>query len=200
MRTTKTFSFIVFFSYLALTGCGNDKNADVLPSGCSSIGAYAIRVLESNLSCLPTNGFTNAENALGAPDAGKSGDGHLQFHGFVSLGANGSVVLFMGACIQDLPGADLRVYQSVSREAVEVQVSQNVDGPFVSLGMKDCVDPPPSFSGFCEFDLAGSGLNNVRIVKVIDREAFTFPGAACDNTGPSPGADIDAVQVVHIGG
>lgn len=124
----------------------------------------------------------------------------MQFHGFVSLGVNGSVVLFMGSCIQDLPGADLTVYQSVSREAVEVQVSQSVDGPFVSLGMKDCVDPPPLFSGFCEFDLAGSGLNNVRIVKVIDREVFSFPDAACDNAGPSPGADIDAVQVVHIGG
>lgn len=200
MRTKKIILLISCFSYLTLAGCGDDnQNSPVLPSGCSSTGPYAIKVLQANLACLPTNGFTNADNALGAPDAGTTGPGHLEFHGFVSLGVNGSVTLFMGSCIQDQAGSDLRVYQSVSREAVEVQVSQTADGPFVSLGMKDCVDSFPFFSGFCEFDLAGSGMNNVRVVRIFDREVFTFPGAACDNTGPSPGADIDAVEVVHIG-
>jgi hypothetical protein len=201
MRTKKIFGPLLFICYLFLTSCGDeDSNSPVLPGGCTSTSPYAIQVLQTNLACLPTNGFTNAENALGPPDAGTTGPGHLEFHGFVSLGVNGSVTLFMGSCIQDQAGPDLRVYQSVSREAVEVQVSQSADGPFVSLGMKDCVDSAPFFSGFCEFDLAGSGMNNVRIVRVFDREVFTFPGAACDNTGPSPGADIDAVQVVHIGG
>jgi hypothetical protein len=177
----------------------NKKSNDVLPSGCSSNGVFGLRIISSDIHCLPTNGFTNAENALGAPDAGATGECKLQFKGFVSLGINGSIIVFMGSCVQDLPGADLRVYQSVSREAVEVQVSQNPDGPFVSLGTKDCVDPPPFFHGFCEFDLAGSGLTNVRVVKVIDREQITFPGAECDNVGPSPGADIDAIEVVHPG-
>ena len=185
---------------LVIAACGNDENEPSLPSGCSgSNGVYATEVVSTNLGCIPTNAFTNADELLGAPNASATGPGKTEYQGFVSLGVNGSVTAFMGSCIQDLPGADIRVYQSVSREAVEVQVSQSEDGPFVSLGFEDCNDTPPFFQGFCEFDLAGSGLSNVRFVRVIDRETITFPGAECDNTGMSPGADVDAIQVVHPG-
>jgi hypothetical protein len=186
---------------LLVAACGDDDNSEPsLPSGCSgSNGVYASEVVNTNLGCIPTNAFTSADELLGAPNASATGPGKTQYQGFVSLGVNGSVTVFMGSCIQDLPGDDIRVYQSVSREAVEVQVSQNQDGPFVSLGFKDCNDPPPFFQGFCDFDLAGSGLTSVRFVRVIDRETITFPGAECDNTGMSPGADVDAIQVLHPG-
>jgi hypothetical protein len=191
--------FLILIALL-IVSCGDDNNEPSLPSGCSgSNGVYATEVVSTNLGCIPTNAFTNADELLGAPNASATGPGKTEYQGFVSLGVNGSVTAFMGSCIQDLPGADIRVYQSVSREAVEVQVSQSKDGPFVSLGFEDCNDPPPFFQGFCEFDLAGSGLNNVRFVRVIDRETITFPGAECDNTGMSPGADVDAIQVVHPG-
>lgn len=180
------------------SACGDDSNpAMTLPGGCQSQGVYAIAALQANLTCLPTNGFTNLEEALGPPNAAKPGEGKLEFTGFLSLGVNGSTTFYMGSCIQDLPGPDVRVYQSVSMEAVEVQVSQNENGPFVSLGTQPCIDGNPNFTGFCEFDLAGSGLTDIRIVKVIDREITVFPNAACDNAGPSPGADIDAIEVIH---
>jgi hypothetical protein len=195
----KRFVFLLLMTLL-IASCGDDENEPSLPSGCSgSSGVYASEVVATNLGCIPTNGFTNADELLGAPNASITGPGKTEYQGFVSLGVNGNVTVFMGSCIQDLPGADIRVYQSVSREAVEVQVSQSKDGPFVSLGFEDCNDPPPFFQGFCEFDLAGSGLNSARFVRVIDRETITFPGAECDNTGMSPGADVDAIQVVHPG-
>ena len=184
---------------LIVAACGNDDEGEPsLPSGCSgSNGVYASEVVDTNFGCVATNAFTNADELLGAPNASTTGPGKTEYQGFASLGVNGSVTVFMGSCIQDLPGADIRVYQSVSREGVEVQVSQSKDGPFVSLGFVNCNDPPPFFQGFCDFDLTGSGLNSVRFVRVIDRETITFPGSECDNTGLSPGADIDAIQVLH---
>jgi hypothetical protein len=186
---------------IILAGCDGDDDditSAPLPGGClQSSGVYATQVVASNLGCKTTNAFQEVEEALGAPDSSASGPGVTQLEGIVSLGINGSITLFMGSCIQDLPGSDLRVFQVISREAVEVQVSENPDGPFVSLGVTACNDPPPYFDGFCEFDLAGSGLNQVRFVRIIDREVLIFPTAECDNTGVSPGADIDAVQVLH---
>lgn len=189
------------FITLFVAACGNDESTELmLPSGCSgSTGAYASEVLNTNIGCIPTNAFIDAEQLLGAPNASLTGTGKTQYQGFVSLGVNGNVTVFMGSCIEDLAGADVRVFQSVSREALEVQVAQSMDGPFVSLGFQDCDDPAPFFQGFCDFDLAGSGLNRIRVVRVIDRESITFPGAECDNVGMSPGADIDAIQVLHPG-
>jgi len=182
---------IVISIGLLLARCDEDSNpAQNLPTGCQAQGVHAIAVLDSELTCTPTNAYHDTSQALGPPDGGSTGPGRLEFTGFVSLGVDGFVTLYMGSCIQDLAGADLRVFQSVSFEAVEVQVSANEDGPFVSLGAKDC-------DGSCDFDLAGSGLNNVRVVRVIDREKMSFGDARCDNAGPSPGADLDSVQVLH---
>jgi hypothetical protein len=191
--------FIFIFSFFVIR-CGNDSTSTpTLPSGCSSQGVYAIAVLDASLACLPTNAFTDVNNALGPPDAGVTGPGKNEFKGFVSLGINGGITLYMGSCIQDLPGPDIRVYQTVSTEAVEVQVAQSQNGPYISLGMKDCGTSQTVFSNSCDFDLAGSGLSNIRYLKVFDREVFTFPGVACDNAGSSPGADLDAVEVLHPG-
>lgn len=197
-RTRRAILFAVLIPVLFLHSCGGSEDMPTLPSGCTSPnGVYAYRVLSTDLQCLPVNAFTDAQQVLGPPDAGTTGPGKTQFHGFLSPGINGSVTVFMGSCAQDLPGPDIRVYQSIAREAVEVQVSQVAEGPFVSLGTKACNDPPPFFHGFCEFDLAGSGLQTARVVRVIDREQAVYPGAACDNAGVSPGADIDAIEVVH---
>jgi len=187
------FGTLLFFS----AQCGDESSTPTLPTACQPQGVNAISVLDSALACIPTNAFADPSNALGPPDAASTGPGKNDFKGFVSLGINGMVTLYMGSCIQDLPGPDLRVFQSVSSEAVEVQVSQNQNGPFVSLGMKNCGDPGSTYSNSCDFDLAGSGLSNVRVIRVFDREVFTFPGVACDNAGSSPGADLDAVEVLH---
>jgi len=195
----RALSFLLAISASALIMSCNDDNSTTptLPAGCQSQGVFAIGVVQTDFHCLPTNAYVDPTQALGPNNARKDGDGKLEFRGFTSLGIDGSMTLYMGSCIQDLPGDDLRVFQSVSTEGLEVLVSQNMDGPFVSLGIKECTDGPPIFTGSCGFDLAGSGLNNVRVVKIIDREAVFFQGAQCDNAGPSPGADIDAVEVIH---
>jgi hypothetical protein len=185
-------TIVLFLSVLvvcfSIMNCNDDEvSTPALPTGCASPqGVYAIQVIENGIRCLPTNAFTDANEVLGAPDFHITGPGRTQFEGFASLGILGNVEVFMGSCIQDQPGADLRVYQSVSEESVEVLVSQNAGGPFVSLGQQPCRDQ-------CDFDLAGSGLNNVRVVRVQD----TVTDFLCDQDGLSPGADIDAVQVLH---
>lgn len=183
---------LLILSVLLMTvtamNCGDDESSPTLPTGCVSQGVYAIEVTQNNLQCLPTNAFTDTNQILGAPNFRQTGPGKTQYEGFLSLGVLGSVDVFMGSCIQDQPGPDLRVFQAVSEEAVEVFVSQNINGPFVSLGQQACPDQ-------CDFDLAGTGLNNVRVVRVQDSET----NFQCDNVGLSPGADIDAVQVLHPG-
>jgi hypothetical protein len=193
----KKLAFLILCLFIA--ACGDDEvTTEPLPSGCSGgNGVFATRVIESNIGCLATNAFTDPEEVLDGPDASATGPGRSQYQGFLSLGLNGSVTVFMGSCIEDLAGNDIRVFQSVSREAVEVQASASENGPFVSLGVKDCNDPPPFFQGFCDFDLSGSGLNRIRFLRIIDRETITFPDSLCDNTGQSPGADVDAIQNLH---
>jgi hypothetical protein len=161
-----------------------------LPTGCQAQGVHALAVLDSQISCGPTNAFKDLNEVLGPPDGTSTGDGKLELDGFASLGIEGSITLFMGSCIQDLTGADVRVYQTVASESVEVFVSAHQDGPFTSLGTLPC-------DGFCDFDLAGSGLSSIRVVQVVDRARTQFLGAECDNVGPSPGADLDAVEVLH---
>lgn len=186
---------------VSFTRCNNDESSptSTLPSGCQSQGVYAISVLQSNVSCLATNAFTDAEELIGAPDAAATGPDKTEFTGFVSLGIDGSISVYMGSCVQDLAGPDIRVYQSVAAEAVEVQVSQNTNGPFVSLGIQECGKSTPFFSKACDFNLTGSGLSNVRVIKVIDQSRNQAAISNCDNVGLSPGADIDAVEVLHPG-
>ncbi len=174
-----------------LSNCDEESNpTQTLPTGCQAQGVYALAVLESDIACSPTNAFMDTSEALGGPDGRSTGNGKLEFDGFVSLGVEGSITLFMGSCIQDLAGPDLRAFQTVSDESIEVLVSESENGPFTSLGAQPCDD-------FCDFDLAGSGLNNVRVVRILDRAHSQFLAARCDNVGPSPGADLDSVQVLH---
>lgn len=182
--------FLCLFTLsVALISCDDNSSPTMdLPTGCTSQGVYAIQILVSDIACLPTNAFTDANEINGAPNFVITGPGKTQYQGIASLGIQGNVVAYMGSCIQDLPGADLRVYQAVSDEPVEVLVSASNTGPFVSLGQQPC-------NGQCDFDLAGSGLNNVRVVKLQDVET----NFQCDNTGLTPGADIDAIQVLHPG-
>ena len=184
------FTFVLLLAFL-LSYCDEDDDpTETLPTGCQTQGVHAIAVLESNIACTATNAFRDGTEALGPPDGRSTGDGKLEFDGFVSLGVDGAITLYMGSCIQDLAGPDLRTFQTVASEAVEVLVSQDQNGPFTSLGTQPCDQS-------CDFDLAGSGLSNIRVVRVVDKARTQFFAAECDNVGPSPGADLDAVQVLH---
>ena len=132
-------------------------------------------------------------SVLGPPDARGTSD--ATYSGILSLGQDGYVTVDMGVCITDLEGPDLRVFQYIGNEAVGVDVSGSPDGPWVDLGVKPCGDGGlPVSSNHCDFDLAGSGLKTARYVRVSDGENFP-----CEKAGTrSEGADIDAIQALHI--
>ncbi len=134
-------------------------------------------------------------SVLGPPDAAGSSD--ATYSGILSLGQDGHVVVDMGVCIGDRPGDDLRVYQYIQSEPVEVMVSGSPDGPWAPLGTKPCGDGGIAAyrSNHCDFDLGASGLKAARYVWVGDGENYP-----CERAGTrSEGADIDAVEVLHPG-
>ncbi len=101
-----------------------------------------------------------------------------------SLGVSGYAAFEFGEAtpILDGPGNDLRVVEKGDDEGYAVLVAQEWTGPWQSLG---------NGSGTQEFDLAGSGLDEAYYVLVRD----DGDGA---NTGPAPGADIDAIEVFPV--
>jgi len=135
----------------------------------------------------------NPAAVLGPPDARGSSDS--TYSGILSLGEDGYVTVDMGVCISDQEGPDLRVFQYVQFEGVGVDVSGSPNGPWVDLGTRPCGDGGTGDnSNHCDFDLAGTGLRTARYVRVSDAESFP-----CERAGTrSEGADIDAVQALHV--
>ena len=96
----------------------------------------------------------------------------------------------------DQPGDDVRVYQSVSSEPVTLYAASNPAGPWVLIAYREyCGDRSASgiFSNHCDFDLASAGIEETRYLKVEDGELYPCPGDTV-----TEGADIDAVQVLHL--
>ena len=132
-------------------------------------------------------------SVLGPPDARGSSD--ETYSGILSLGEDGYVTVDMGVCIADQAGPDVRVFQYVQFEGVGVDVSGSPDGPWTDLGTQPCGDGGTGDrSNHCDFDLAGTGLKAVRYVRVSDGERYP-----CERAGTrSEGADVDAVQALHV--
>lgn len=158
---------------------------------------WAASVVEAWIpaSSLAQNIYNNPEEALGPANAG--GRGPSGFTGFVSLGFGGHVTVDLGGCIADQPGNDLRIWQAVSGEPLSVYVSAAPEGPFTLLPpfFQECGTRHPNGGsrGYCEFDLAGSNVPQVRYVRVEDAEIYPCP---CGT--PSEGADLDAVQALSV--
>ncbi len=55
------------------------------------------------------------------------------------------------------------------------------------------MSPATAPKGYCEFDLASSGVTRARYVRVEDAELYPCP---CGT--PSEGADLDAVQALSV--
>lgn len=158
---------------------------------------YAVRLVESNLTCGIYNSYQDATEALGQPNAFPIGVD--SYRGFVSLGIDGWIVVEMGRCIRNLSGSDLMVYQTVSYEGVGVAVAETPDGPWHWLGIRRCDEHTPYYSFACYFDLTHDEVTPwARYVKVYDFMRTTMPEwAVCELDPPHPGADIDAVEVIH---
>jgi hypothetical protein len=139
---------------------------------------------------LDYNIYNDPQLALGPPDA--AGFGPESYTGFVSLGFGGRVTLDLGGCLRDRPGNDLRVFQAVSSEPVNVYVSASPDGPFTLLeGRKRCGERINAVQGYCDFDFADGRVTEARYVRVEDGEIFPCPGGT-----RTEGADLDAVGVL----
>src|SRR4029453_9260909 len=120
---------------LLATACGSTAPSPTpspspTPVACTGTpSAYARAVVGSWIpACsLARNIYNDPRAALGPPDA--AGSGPESYSGFISLGFGGQVTLDMGGCINDRPGADLRVFQAVSSEEGTVYVSPGADAP-----------------------------------------------------------------------
>lgn len=141
---------------------------------------------------LANNHYSDPSQVLGPPDAG--GVGPDSYFGFMSMGDGGFVTVDMGGCAVDGAGDDVRVYQSVSSEAVTLYASGTADGPYVLVeARKSCGNRLPGvFSRMCTFDLAKAGIEQARYFKVEDGELFPCPGDTV-----TEGTDIDAVEILN---
>lgn len=162
----------------------------------SGADAYAKSVVDVYLSecSLSHNLYNDPSEALGPPDAG--GSAPDRFFGFISLGEKGYVSVDLEGCAVDEPGPDVRVFQTVSREAVTLYAAGSPTGPFELLeAQKPCGTPLPGvFSRYCDFDLAVAEVSEARYFRIEDGEHF--PCAL--GTTVTEGADIDAIEILHL--
>lgn len=129
-------------------------------------------VYKFSMSQIPDNnyadeGYTPA--ALGPPD-------NINY----SIGKNGWCILDMENSIPDTPGGDFMVYEGdTSPEGFTCMVSDDMDGPWISLG---------TGSGTTEFDLLNGNVAQARFIKLIDDGDGTAVSA-------DAGFDLDAIKV-----
>ncbi|VAX17712.1 hypothetical protein MNBD_NITROSPINAE01-1196 [hydrothermal vent metagenome] len=126
--------------------------------------------------------FTNMDEALGRPNA--SGLTNSEYRGFLSIDFGGELVVEMGSTVLNGSGNDIRVYEYVSTEFIEVFAGMSETGPWYSLGSKWCGE-------YCDFDLGAGGVSYAKYIKVKDLWHIT---GSCH---ASAGADIDAITEIH---
>ena len=161
----------------------------------ASSSPFAKSVVDSFLTACTQahNHYQDPQEVLGPPDAGGAGpDGYF---GFMSLGEGGYVTVDMQSCAQDLPGADVRVYQSVAMEPVTLFASGSPTGPFQEIGSRVRCGTrlPGSFSRYCDFDLGAAEVQEARYFRIQDGELYHCPGDTV-----TEGADIDAIEILHL--
>jgi len=149
----------------------------------SCVDPYADAVVDANIKG-SGNGHTDTLQTLGRPNG-------TLYYDYVSVGGPGHwITLDMGEGeeVIDGPGNDFRIYEvgkilGGADEEYDVSVSNSPDGPWTYIG-----------EGWTTsvFDLAGSGLDSARYVRIDDLSTRTGD--------PTPGSDIDAVQNLNMVG
>jgi hypothetical protein len=125
----------------------------------------------------PGTGSVSANAALGTPNSQT-----------VSLGSDGSVVLQMGAPVENGFGSDLVVYESGANAGdteENFRVEASVDGATFTV-VRDCPGDA------CQLDLADAGLAEASYVRITDLPPIESDGP------PARGADIDAVVALNV--
>lgn len=123
--------------------------------------------------------LTDPDGALGPSDAGGP-----PWRNFVSIDDGGEVTFEMGATMVDRPGPDIRVYQYIANEPLEVLVGPTEVGPWYSMGTSWCNES-------CDFDLDSAWVAYARYVKIRD---LSSPLQDCHQTS---GADIDSIRWIR---
>jgi hypothetical protein len=175
--------------------CGGTARASSVGAASGTAAVYAQAIADWWLpGCsLQHNGYNDPQQALGAPNALNIG-GKDQYSGLVSLGQGGWIVVDMGQTITDVPGPDVRVYQSTSNEPVSLYAGDAATGPFRLVGLRHTCGTrsPGLFSSHCDFDLAEGGIASARYLRIEDGELYP-----CLAGGTlTEGADIDAVELL----
>lgn len=181
----------ILFLLLLFYACENNNPKQIVRVN----DLYAEEVIRSNITCKEVNKYTDPSESLGPPNAFALPPKSRNYYGFVSLGIDGAILLKMAMTIADGPGADIRIYQSVFNEPIEVWVSPSIRDRFVSLGIKNCGGNGTPFNQYCEFDLEKSGYKSIQYILIEDKQKTQAPNIDCYE---SAGADIDAVQGLYI--
>lgn len=172
---------------------------DPIASASNTVAApYATSVVDWWIpACsLQRNGYNDPNQLVGPPDAVNLGGGRDNYRGLVSLGQGGWITVDMGATVVNGAGADVRIFQATSQEEVTVYGSTSPTGPFTLIGLREHCGRRGlgTFSNFCEFDLAGTGLSEARYLRVEDGEIYP----CLRGETLTEGADIDAVQALNF--
>ncbi|MCB0805997.1 MAG: T9SS type A sorting domain-containing protein [Bacteroidales bacterium] len=136
-------------------------------------GHFVYRFVASQI---PDNNYADegwTPSVIGAPDM-------INY----SIGKNGWVVLDMYQPVADGSGPDIMVYEGdATPEGYTCYAAETMDGPWISLG---------TASGTAEFDIAISGLSEVRYFKITD------DGDGSANAADA-GFDLDAIGALESG-
>ncbi len=129
---------------------------------------------------------TDTSNALGWPDAYGHVDQANPGWGFVSIDLSGILGVEIGRTVANWYGADIRIYEWISTEPIELFAGLSEIGPWRSLGIRWC-------GIFCDWDLGAAGMSYARFFRIKDRWSLDQTNACYETAG----ADIDAVIGLH---
>jgi len=167
---------------------------------------FADAVVWCGVTCPDAVIYRDCTEAIGPPDYWSEDnpdnfDGRT-YHGFVSLGIRGSLIVDMGEGteIVDGPDADFKVWQAVATEQFQIYVAEHAGGPYVDLGISGSGWYESSFPlPWLEFlsypvtwgqdapcyttsydrggeiavcDVAASGLEKIRFVRIVDQQPW----------------------------
>jgi len=163
---------------LVLVACREKNGASDDPCSIATADRFSAQVIDYAVTGAE-NEATDPSAAEGAPDCGQGGVRDL------SLGQGGFVTFDLGCQYQGGPGPDLKVWESDESCSLAISESYSVavstDGiTFVGVG-----------SGFGAQSFDVTSVERFRYVKIVDTGDVM--------SGPSPGADIDALEVLGTG-
>ncbi|MBN2384390.1 hypothetical protein JXQ70_16045 [bacterium] len=168
--------------------------------------AYADEVAYCGVTCPDAVIYRDCQEALGEPDYWWEGDldspeGRI-YHGFVSLGIRGAMILDMGEGSEIVDGdqSDLQIWQAAATEQFQVFVAEHAGGPWFDLGLAGsgwyetesaCCDQslpsdylmqiPGSACYMTNYsrggeiawcDVSGTGLELIRFVRILDQQPW----------------------------